>query len=127
MKCAEERGIVIIDGYVSSPRWAEMIEEHKDFHSVIFVHFDFTLDEILERLAKRRNETVEALRVARDGKLLDNVSRGVSRPIQLLKHFQEKFTGNFHYININFEDSTDMIVTLINKVVENIEAGYYDD
>lgn len=119
-KCVKERDVVIVDGFCSSPRWVDMINDNKDydFH-VVFLHFDFTAEQILTRLAKRRGVDKEDIREKMYGK-------SVPRPSVLLRRFDENATFPFDIIDVFYEDSTETIVELIDDAVNDLweEYGY---
>jgi len=119
-KCIEERDVVIVDGFCSSPQWAIMIDEQEgyDFH-VVILHFDFTAEEILTRLASRRGVDKESIRERMYGK-------SVNRPGVLLRRFDELCHWPQDVITVYYDDSTEEIVKMLDETVDDLwkEYGY---
>ena len=78
--------VIIIDGKIDSPHWVHMINEVKECYEfkILVLYFELTAEELLHRLAKRRNESVDVMRnngwydkCVRDAKSADNLVTSV--------------------------------------------------
>lgn len=116
--------IAIVDGMVSSPRWATMCnewqEENPDFHlEVILLYFKLDPETLMDRLASRRGEDKETFRERMWPKCVQ-----LTRRAELLfEHFQNLCEVPVRYMYVKDDDTTDDIVALLDDGV----CDYFQD
>lgn len=127
-ECLKVRRIAIVDGYMSTPRWVEMInawdEAHPEHEMVsLVVYFHIGLEELLRRLAKRLDVPVDdAFRAKKTDRCLANLKR----PVTLMKHFQNIGTTELWVLDVEEEDSPELIAEMLNHTLQTI-IGFYPD
>lgn len=123
----KERDIVIVDGMVSSPRWVTMCTDWQERHPIdelimVLLYYQITPEEVLSRLAHRREVEIESIRAKMMPKCL-----GLTRRAELLvEHVDELWHGDLYQIDIFDDDSTDIIVDAVDETLCEI-FGDCDD
>lgn len=117
--CMNLRDIVVVDGMMSSPQWAEMVRdwnlENKDYKlGILIVHFDIDSEEVLRRLAGRRGVSKESIRE----KMMPKCIANVKRPIHLMGHI-DNICDNIPTTTLKIykDDDTAKIVELMDEQV----------
>lgn len=117
-ECMKHRDIVVVDGMVSSPKWALMCNEYADVHpdhalAVLLVHYDFPAEELLRRLANRRNTTPDAIYDS----MWDKCVGLVRRAELLMEHFSNLCALPQFIIKVKAKHSTAAIVAMMDDKV----------
>lgn len=126
-KVMKERDVVIVDGMVSSPRWASMVTKWQDSHPeedvvVILLHFDLPPEEVLARLARRRGVKPSEIRQ----KMLPKCESLDRRAKLLVQHVHDLWTGDIYELKVLPEDSTDDIVAALDDTLCEIFGDCYE-
>ncbi len=115
----EETQIVIVDGVMSSPRWVDMVNiAHEKYKKQgiqvipLLVHFDFTLDQVLERLKARR---------AKKGKVEDrlpdktivNADQFIKKTLRAINHFKRDCMPKIEWLIIKHGLTPGQVATQI--------------
>lgn len=121
------RDVVIVDGMVSSPRWASMVTKWRDFHPgeevvVVLLHFDLPAEEVLARLAKRRGVKPSEIRQ----KMLPKCESLDRRAKLLVQHVYNLWDGDIYELKVMPEDSTDAIVAALDDTLCEIFGDCYE-
>lgn len=122
LECITARDIIIIDGFVSSPQWAQFCVDWQKSHPehtlyVAIVHFDLTPEQLLDRLAMRRGvpkeESYERMAprfegyAKRPGLLIDSFNRTCPQFI-------------YDILHVIVEHTTDEIVEMMDDIVDEL-------
>lgn len=118
-ECLMVRRIAIVDGYMSTPRWVEMINDWDAAHPnddmiVLVVYFHIGLEELIRRLAERLDVPVDDEFIA---KKTDRCLANLKRPVTLMKHFENMGTTELWVLDVNEDDDPDTIVDMIDEYV----------
>lgn len=125
LKCMDASNIVIVDGMMISPQWAQMVQnwagDHKNVQlGILLVHFDLTAEQVLERLSSRRGVDKESIR----SKMMEKCIRNVARPIDGFRYFDDHCSSiPTTTLKIYVEDSTAEIVKLMQNEVDEYFIG----
>ena len=117
-ECMQHRDIVIVDGMVSTPKWALMCNEYADSQpdqtvAVLLLHFDLPAEELLARLANRRGTTTDEIYDTMWDKCV-----GLTRRAQLLmEHFQNLCELPMFVVKVKPNHSTVAIVNMLDEAV----------
>lgn len=124
-KCLEsDKVLSIVDGRISSPQWVTMLNEWQEQHPehkliALCLHFDFTPEELLTRLAIKRGVDKESIRE----RMYPRCRGWVSESNALVRHFQNLCEIPNDYLDVYPEDSTSDIVELMQDWVEEMDHG----
>jgi len=124
LECISQRDIIIIDGYTSSPRWIDIVNEWATDNlnqkvEVLCVHFKLSPMELLRRLANRRGVSVESIRE----KYLPSRAGVGRRGDNLVGYFEGRCVCPVTVLEIYDVDSTEDIIDLIDGEVDIIFNG----
>lgn len=129
MECAKVRDIIIIDGYMSSPRWVHTANAiiNDDVGGIVAVYFNLSPQETVTRLARRRGVSVESIW----DKMYPKHKGLVSRVTGMLNHIRKLATVKYEIVTITALMSPNEIVYAIDDAIETIYTyhglSYYDD
>ena len=113
--------VIILDGYTSSPQWAQMCAEWQDdnperYMGVLLVHFNLTVPDILGRLAQRRGVHIDTLQ---SEKRVKWATGGARRPILLIQHFDNWCADQiFDTLVITESMDTECIIDMMDEAVD---------
>lgn len=129
-KVAAERDIIIVDGYMSSPKWVlqanDIVTDDNGEGGIIAVVYDLPPEETVKRLAKRRGVSVDSIWERmyprhkklkhRTGTMIRNVAKHACVP--------------YEYVTVDKDMSTDDIVGLMDDALARLYESNglsYDD
>lgn len=121
-ECLAVRDIVILDGYVSSPQWPVFCNEWEEAHpecelEILLVHFDLSVEELMRRKAVRLGISIND----HPPHVRARCEEGVARPKRLISQFMDLSDQTIISMKVFAEDSTEVIVDLLTKVLEELQ------
>lgn len=102
--------IVLVDGVMSSPRWVDMVNQaHLDFPqkngqpgiTPLLVHFDFTLDQICERLKYRRSNRGK-VEDRLPPNTIENARQFIGKTNRCIKYFKRDCQAEIEWLTIPY-------------------------
>jgi hypothetical protein len=125
-KCLDsDKRLSIVDGRISSPQWVLALNDWQEYNALRYelkalcLHFDFTPEDLLTRLAVRRGTDKEIIRE----KMMPRCRGWVAAANKLVDHFNTQCKVPYEVLTIWPEDTTEDIVGLLQDWVEEMDHG----